>query len=317
MQTRTNWTWAGAALLSLGLATACAHSKDQTQAQSNGNYDSVAQQSDGSQTPSTIDTATPPPAAGSPMAESHGVDNTGESTMKLPPGAPPPVAPVDNRTNAISPSAPASESVAMNASPSEGDSSSSVAMNGQSSGTMGGSSSTTSDTTGSSGSMASNNSSTAAAIDASTALQRLDVFNRAELPIAKFIAKKGNAASAKYGTQLHKDRLAAAGMVERTGASLGVKAWPLNDATAMKELTSDRAALASMKKLQGAELDRAFARHMRDDRQEAIDMARSVRANCSDPQVRALVDKLLPGIQDELDRANNDLAGAATSATND
>jgi predicted outer membrane protein len=61
--------------------------------------------------------------------------------------------------------------------------------------------------------------------------------------------------------------------------------------------------LGKLRKLQGAEFDREFTRAMVEGHQAAIDQLRSARADTIDPEMRSLLDELLPTFEQHLSMA--------------
>jgi putative membrane protein len=64
-----------------------------------------------------------------------------------------------------------------------------------------------------------------------------------------------------------------------------------------------KTALDNLRKLKGAEFDREFTRAMVEDHQMAIDRLSSARSTTGDPELRNLIDKLLPTFKQHLGMA--------------
>jgi predicted outer membrane protein len=86
------------------------------------------------------------------------------------------------------------------------------------------------------------------------------------------------------------------------GSATGEWAWTWEDS--LRSTKSKRqAALEKLRKLQGAEFDREFTRAMVESHQAAIERLNSARVDTLDPEMRNLVEELLPTFEQDLSLA--------------
>jgi putative membrane protein len=85
------------------------------------------------------------------------------------------------------------------------------------------------------------------------------------------------------------------------GSATGEWAWTWEHA--LRSESGHKTALDKLRKLKGAEFDREFTRAMVEDHQTAVDRLSSARSATSDPEMRNLIDKLLPTFKQHLSMA--------------
>jgi putative membrane protein len=102
--------------------------------------------------------------------------------------------------------------------------------------------------------------------------------------------------SEKDQDQIELDRRARA-----VGSATGEWAWTWEHA--VRSESGHKTALDNLRKLKGAEFDREFTRAMVEDHQMAIDRLSSARSTTGDPELRNLIDKLLPTFKQHLGMA--------------
>jgi putative membrane protein len=85
------------------------------------------------------------------------------------------------------------------------------------------------------------------------------------------------------------------------GSATGEWAWTWEHA--LRSDSDDRREMAKLRKLKGPDFDREFARAMVNDHQSMIDQLTDARARTTDSDLRSLIDKLLPTLQQHLSMA--------------
>jgi putative membrane protein len=130
-------------------------------------------------------------------------------------------------------------------------------------------------------------------VTASDVVERLHVSNLREIEAGKLASAQAGALDVRqYGEHLMKDHTLAdkelGELAQRNGISL-----PAADASNLENLRG----------LRGAEFDRAFLNMMVRDHQNAIHMVRTAQARAENRDIRALLDKILPTLQQHEEHA--------------
>jgi len=97
------------------------------------------------------------------------------------------------------------------------------------------------------------------------------------------------------------ERLESERQVRALGTATGEWAWTWENAIRSKD--NDGQTLEMLRKLDGAAFDREFVRAMVDGHQKVIDRLNGVRDRSIDPDLRNLIDELLPTIKQHLQMA--------------
>jgi len=85
------------------------------------------------------------------------------------------------------------------------------------------------------------------------------------------------------------------------GSATGEYAWTWEPA--IKSADEDRTQMGKLRKLEGPDFDRQFARAMVNDHQMMIDQLTDARARTTDSDLRSLIDKVLPTFRQHLSMA--------------
>lgn len=155
-------------------------------------------------------------------------------------------------------------------------------------------------------------------------LAKLHAANQMEMEAGGLAASRGQSGKVKrYGEQLIKDHRQADNTVmafaKRKGIDLpGVPSMPAKESGESDKQGDDQSMSSSMARLRtlsGAEFDRAFLTQMVSDHDDALRMVRNARSQTQDSEMRALLNKLAPVLQQHRDLAQRLLRTTSEGST--
>jgi putative membrane protein len=148
-------------------------------------------------------------------------------------------------------------------------------------------------------------------------LQKLHHVNQEEIKAGKLAQEKGSSSDVKqYGAMLVKDHTKADQDVTALASKMKV------DLNAMKvhaehqekrEVKENK--MEQLQKMTGKDFDRAFAQMMVNGHREAIEMVKDARGTVQNPELKSLLERLLPTLQKHEDMANDILDKAGNTAS--
>jgi putative membrane protein len=143
-------------------------------------------------------------------------------------------------------------------------------------------------------------------------LGKLHAANQMEMEAGGLAASRGESGKVKrYGEQLIKDHRQADDNVMAFAKRKGVDLQSVPSTAAKESDEGDKegdehtmsSSMARLRKLSGAEFDRAFLTQMVSDHDDALRMVRNARNQTHDVELRALLNKLTPVLQQHRDLA--------------
>ena len=135
-------------------------------------------------------------------------------------------------------------------------------------------------------------------------LVKLHQANQMEMEAGGMAAARGRSGKVRqYGEQLIKDHRQADISVQAFAKKAGIDLGSPQNAPPTAGAESKQSSMDALRGLSGTEFDRGFLTMMVTDHDAAIRMVRNARSQTQDPQFRALLNKLLPVLQQHRDLA--------------
>ncbi|HEY5678413.1 MAG TPA: DUF4142 domain-containing protein [Myxococcales bacterium] len=126
-------------------------------------------------------------------------------------------------------------------------------------------------------------------------LQALHMANQEEIKMGKLAEDKGTDRVKSYAKTLQDDHSAADRQVKDLAQKKG---WTLSDTPRNERMQHHQQAMMDrLDHLQGSQFDRTFANRMVNGHQRLIRMARNWSQNANDPEVKGLLDQMMPKLQ--------------------
>jgi putative membrane protein len=150
------------------------------------------------------------------------------------------------------------------------------------------------------------------ALSESQVLAKLHAGNQMEMEAGGLAASRAQSGKVKrYGEQLIKDHRQADNSVmalaKRKGVDLqsvpSMPAQPSDGSANEGDERAQRSSMEQLRTLNGSEFDRAFLAMMVGDHDDALRLVRNARSQTQDPELRALLTKLTPVLQQHYDLA--------------
>jgi len=150
------------------------------------------------------------------------------------------------------------------------------------------------------------------ALSDSQVLAKLHSANQMEMEAGGLAASRAQSGKVKrYGEQLIKDHRQADDNVMAFAKRKGIDLQAVPGTSAKQTEESDKegdehamsSSMTRLRKLSGAEFDRAFLTQMVSDHDDALRMVRNARSQTQDAELRALLNKLKPVLQQHYDLA--------------
>lgn len=143
--------------------------------------------------------------------------------------------------------------------------------------------------------------------DAKTILSKIHHTNETEIKLGEHVRSKGaNKDVKEYATHLVKDHKDADQKVMSLAKQKNVTLATPEPATAEERAMMDKhkAAADRIMGLSGAELDREYTSTMAEAHADVIQMLKTARDGTQDKDVRSLIDKMMPALEQHRDRAS-------------
>lgn len=146
---------------------------------------------------------------------------------------------------------------------------------------------------------------------------KLHAINKDEMDDGDAAMKHGNSSAVKeYGRMLKDDHQKADDELKAAADKAG---WKLDDKAVLAaedkaEMDTAHMKMDQVKKLKGAEFDRAFGKQLADDHQMVIDMLNGCKAGVQSMELKMFVEKTIPALEKHRDAAK-DIASGKTTAS--
>jgi len=148
-------------------------------------------------------------------------------------------------------------------------------------------------------------------------LMRLHHINKEEIEVGQIAQKNGSTSDAKdYGATLVRDHTKADKDVTALASKMSVDLEAKKtDAMHQQKQQVMQNKMDQLKKLSGKDFDRAFAQMMVNGHRQAIEMVKDARGTVQSPELKSLLEQLLPTLQKHEDTANDVLNKAGNTAS--